>query len=466
MNRLSFVAAGIVLLAASTPVSAAVLFWSGDGSSQGGNGTWNTTLARFGTVGGGPYTTVWNNTTNAADSVTFGGSTATATLGVAITVRQLTFNNASTVAGGGFSLTTGGTIALTAAAGGSARSTGGTISAPLVGSGGLAISGVAGPIALTGSSTYSGTTTIATAISGSASRLNLGSGGTAGSIGSSSGINVGGGSIFSTNRSDTVTQGVNFPLIAGSGNFIKAGSGATIFSLENAYSGTTTVSSGTLQMGDGGTAGSLGSSSSISVSSGATFAVNRSNNANQASSGGGFRALSGAGGFRQAGSGTTTLTLTNSYTGPTSVVAGSLLVTGTLGATDVSISAGAALGGNGLIGGNVSFGANSAFVFNAAAPLTVSGSVSFTNPADFGVADILGLDSSVAEGTYTLIAGNVDTTGLANLGAGNAYSLGSGKAAYLQSGSLQLIVVPEPSLSIAALLGAAVCVARLVRRVA
>jgi len=447
------VAVMIAIAASSSPSFAAILTWSGNGSTQGGNGTWDTTTAHF---GGSTYTTVWNNTTNAADTALFGGSVGTATLGANITVRQLTFNNASTVAkdaGNLYSLTTGATNSLTIAAGGSGRGTGGTVSAPIVGSGGLTISNTAGPIVLTGSSTYSGTTVIGVAVSGVPIRLNLGSGGAAGSIGSSSGLRVDAGSIFATNRSDTITQGVNFPLITGGGGFIKAGNGTTIFTLVNTYTGSTTISSGTLQMGDGGTGGSLGPSSSISVGSGATFAINRSNTANQLASSGGFRAISGSGGFTQMGTGTTNLTLNNTYTGPTAVLAGLLNITGTLAATTVTVSSGASLGGVGLIGGDVIFGGTSSFVFNATTPLTVSGSVSFLSPSSFGIPSIVGLDSSVAEGTYTLIAGTVDTTGLANLGSGNAYDLGSGKSAYFQSGSLQVVVVPEPSVCIAALSG-------------
>jgi len=434
----------IAIAASSSPSFAAILTWSGNGSTQGGNGTWDTTTAHF---GGSTYTTVWNNTTNAADTALFGGSTAVATLGANITVRQLTFNNASTVAkdaGNLYSLTAGSGNNLTIAAGGSSRGTGGTVSAPIIGTGGIVLSNGAGPIVLTGSCTYSGTTII-----GNTSQLNLGAGS---SIGSSSGIRIDG--TFATNRSDTISQGTNFPLIAGGGEFIKAGNGTTIFTLANPYTGPTTISAGTLQMGNGGTGGSLGPSSSISVGSGATFAINRSNTANQASSGGGFRAISGAGGFTQMGSGTTNLTLNNTYTGPTSVLGGALNITGTLANTAITVSSAAILAGTGTTAGTISFESGSKFLFNAASPLNVGGAVTFVDPGTFGVDDIIGLNSNVAEGTYTLIAGNVTTAGLANLGLANAYDLGSGKSAYFQQGSLQVVVVPEPPAVAIGLVGA------------
>jgi autotransporter-associated beta strand protein len=453
----------LAAMLAGAPAHAAILYWSGNGSSQGGNGTWDTTSVHFGSSSTGPYSTIWNNTTNAADTALFGGSTATATLGTNITVRGVTFNNASTVAGGGFSLTTGGASNLTVAAGGVGRGTGGTISAPIVGSGGLSISNTAGPIVLTGSSTYSGTTIIGAAVSGVPIRLNLGNGGATGSIGSSSGLRVDAGSVFATNRSGTITQGVNFPLINGGGEYIKNGVGTAIFTLTNGYSGATTVSAGSLEMGDGGTTGSLGASSSISVSNNAAFAVNRSNNVTQASSGGAFRAITGAGEFHQVGSGTTTLALANSYTGPTRVSGGALKITGTLAATAITVEPFAILGGTGTTAGDVTFEPDSMFLFDAAAPLNVGGSVTFSDPASFGVDDIIGLDSSVDEGTYTLIAGNVTTTNLANLGSSNAYDLGSGKSAYFQQGSLQVVVVPEPA-SLAATAAGAVAIAIALRR--
>ena len=60
---------------------------------------------------------------------------------------------------------------------------------------------------------------------------------------------------------------------------------------------------------------------------------------------------------------------------------------------------------------------------------------------------MLGLDSTVAVGSYTLIGGSavINTANLFNLGVENAYDLGDGKSAYFSSGSLQVNVVPEPS---------------------
>jgi hypothetical protein len=138
-------------------------------------------------------------------------------------------------------------------------------------------------------------------------------------------------------------------------------------------------------------------------------------------------------------------------------------VTGSLSATSgVSLAAGAAIGGAGSIAGDLQFGSGAQLAFDPVNPLTISGTVTFASPATFGIDDILGVSSGTPLGTYTLIAGTVDTTGLANLGAANAYDLGGGIAAFFQSGSLQMVVVPEPA--VVSLLGFAVGAGVLMRR--
>ena len=119
--------------------------------------------------------------------------------------------------------------------------------------------------------------------------------------------------------SDLLISGV----ISSGNGLSKSGAGTMTLSGANTYTGATTISAGTLQLGDGSTTGTLSASSAISVGSGATFAVNRSSAATQGTD---FSsaAITGAGGFTQAGSGTTILNATNTYTGGTSVEAGTL----------------------------------------------------------------------------------------------------------------------------------------------
>ena len=111
------------------------------------------------------------------------------------------------------------------------------------------------------------------------------------------------------------------------------------------------------------------------------------------------------------------------------------------------------IGGDGVIGGSLHFDAGAHFVFDPLATLTVNGAN--VNFGGFGVADLVGLNGSVADGTYTLIDGTAafDFTNVANFGSANAYSLDGGKAAYLESGSLRLVAIPEPAIILLGSLG-------------
>ncbi len=92
-----------------------------------------------------------------------------------------------------------------------------------------------GRFTLTGSNTYTGPTTISTGT------LQLGSGGTTGSIDQTSGVTNNGNLAF--NRSDNISFA---PGISGSGSVAQLGSGAVILTGTNTYTGGTTVTSGTL----------------------------------------------------------------------------------------------------------------------------------------------------------------------------------------------------------------------------
>ena len=100
----------------------------------------------------------------------------------------------------------------------------------------------AGTLVLNQANTYTGTTTI------TAGTIQLGSGAATGSLSTSSGINIGTGATFAVNQSDTVTQGTEFGFVGGLGGFTQAGSGTTVLNQANTFSGTTTVSAGTLSL--------------------------------------------------------------------------------------------------------------------------------------------------------------------------------------------------------------------------
>ena len=178
------------------------------------------------------------------------------------------------------------------------------------------------------------------------------------------------------------------------------------------------------------------------------------------------QASGNAGGITKTGAGTMTLSGNSTYTGATTVSVGTLLVTGALGNSAVSVASSATVGGSGTIGSTLSFAGDSFFdVFSAVVgndPLAVTGTVSFGS--GFGIDNLTGINwASVAPGTYTLIDSVQDFSlaGLDNWGIANAFTVDAGKSAYFQSGSLQLVVVPEPR---AALLGGLGLLALLRRR--
>ncbi len=109
------------------------------------------------------------------------------------------------------------------------------------------------------------------------------------------------------------------------------------------------------------------------------------------------------------------------------------------------VDTGTTLGGDGVINGNLTLNVDAKFVFSLTDTLTINdGIVSF---GGFGIDDLVGLNSSVANGTYTLMDGSAtfDFTNVSNFGVEQSFSLGDGKSAYFQGGSLNVVVVPEPS---------------------
>lgn len=157
--------------------------------------------------------------------------------------------------------------------------------------------------------------------------------------------------------------------------------------------------------------------------------------------------LSGLGSVVKTGSGTLTFTDSNAYAGTTSVLAGGLLVNGTNSGTGVySVAAGAAIGGGGLIAGDLQFASGANFLFDASKTLAIASGKTMTFAGPFGIANIVGLDASTPLGTYTLVNASVDFTNVINVGAANQVAIaGGGNTAYLQQGSLQLVIVPEPA---------------------
>jgi fibronectin-binding autotransporter adhesin len=190
-----------------------------------------------------------------------------------------------------------------------------------------------GTTILTGANTYNGGTTI------SAGTLQLGNGGATGSIVG----NVTNNGTLAFNRSDVVAFG---GVISGTGAVQHLGTGTTILAADNTYTGVTTISAGTLQLGNAGTTGSIVGD----VLNNSLLAFNRTDTFTL----GGL--ISGTGAVLQDGAGTTILTGDNSYLGATDVTTGTLLIDGDQSAATglTTVFTGATLAGSGIVGGTYS----------------------------------------------------------------------------------------------------------------
>jgi autotransporter-associated beta strand protein len=145
---------------------------------------------------------------------------------------------------------------------------------------------------------------------------------------------------------------------------------------------------------------------------------------------------------------------TNTYSGATSVEQGLLLVDGSTAAgSAVSVASAAVFGGSGTVNGDLTLDSGALFTFDPNSTLTVGGT--FALDPLFGVASLRNTSGgsidwgAIAQNTYTLMntsfAFNAGT--ISDFGESNAVPVGSGKTAYFEqgTGSLQLVVVPEPA---------------------
>ena len=281
-------ATGIAMLTGGA-ILAASLTKSGAGTLQIENAVTATGAA---TISAGTLTLGLNGTLTSGTNAVSGG-----TLDIGANDKSLA--NLSLTSG---SIT--GTTGILTATGSAIAAQSGSISAILGGGVGLTKSTV-GSVVLSANNTYTGVTTI------NSGTLQIGNGGTAGSIANTSGVTNN--ATLAYNRSDALTAGY---VHSGTGAVVKDGVGTLTLTNDNTYFGSTTINAGTLQIGNGGSAGSIGNTSGITDNG--ILAFNRSDALNVGN------AITGSGSVVKDGAGTLTLSILNNYAGGTTVNAGVL----------------------------------------------------------------------------------------------------------------------------------------------
>lgn len=252
----------------------------------------------------------------------------------------------STGSSGGIILDSGATLTLANA---------GSVQSIVSGAGSLAKSG-SGALTLSGTNTYTGATTVnaglliaqgGSALSDSA-RTTVASGATldltnasetVGSIAGAGTIQLGATTL--TTGGDDSSSVFSGTFASGTGRLVKTGAGALTLSGTNSYTGTTTVSSGTLDLRGGN---AIADASAVTVATGATLAITQSETIGSLTGSGNVTiaagqtlsignnttstafsgAFTGAGGLQKIGASILTLSGTGGFTGPTQIADGEL----------------------------------------------------------------------------------------------------------------------------------------------
>ena len=160
---------------------------------------------------------------------------------------------------------------------------------------------------------------------------------------------TGSGSTWSNSGIATIASYGGATLTVANGGVVSAAGGILVASQSN--------STGTLNIGSVGGSDTAGTISSPTITFGSG---NASINFNQSDSSSVTSSISGLGGIKQLGSGTTILAASNSYTGTTLISQGTFLADNTsgsaVGTSSVLVTNAGTLGGNGSIGGTLTIG--------------------------------------------------------------------------------------------------------------
>ncbi|NYT39696.1 autotransporter-associated beta strand repeat-containing protein [Sphingomonas sp. R-74633] len=251
-------------------------------------------------VGTGTQTLTGANTYTGLTLVSAGTLAIGASGSIAGAVRnQATFTNAGTVIG---PVQNDATLTST-----------GNLAGGLINNGTASLAGTVGTgLANNGAVNFTGAATVAVLQQNATGTFNLaGFGVSLGALTGSGAITLGTGALSVGSAGGNASFAGT---ISGAGSLTKTGTGTLVLTGAATQTGGTTISGGMLQIGAGGTTGSL----SGAIVNNGLLAINRSDAVTLAN------IMSGSGGFVQAGTGTTTLIGANSYTGGTRVATGRL----------------------------------------------------------------------------------------------------------------------------------------------
>ncbi len=263
--------------------------------------------------------------------------------------------------------------------------------------------------------------------------------------------------IINAAKTATIDTANNLTLVGANGTatngaLTKTGTGTLILTGANTNTGATTISAGTLQLGNGGVTGSLSPSSSI-ANNGA-LAFNRNNAVSQGTD---FASvISGSGAVLQNGGAASTLLLSgnNSYTGLTTISGGTLKLGAAGGATNTPLGTNAA--GTVVSGSGAALDLNG-FTLGTAEALTLNGSGiggggALTNTgvtaSTYSGLVALGSSSSIIASSGNITLSNTGTItgsgagltvgGPANVTIASAIGTGSGSVTKQDAGTLIL----------------------------
>jgi len=209
-------------------------------------------------------------------------------------------------------------------------------------------------------------------------------------------------------------------ILSGSGALTKAGNGTLVLTRSNTYSGGTTVSAGTLELGNGGSVAG-------NITNNATLSINRTDSSTLGN------AISGTGALRKSGAGTAILTAANSYDGATTISEGVLRIgnSSALGSTNAGtvVQSGAQLRLFNGVAGSTSYGNGEA--------LTISGDGgSFIGALRSGASG----ETNTYQGKVTLAANASVNAGsgtglILDVSSGDAVDLGANTLSFLGAGT-------------------------------